>query len=116
MKRMIAFCGIVCSDCQAFIATQEDNDEKRREIAKAWSTPEYTIKPEDINCDGCMTRDGRLLSFARNVCEIRKCGTERQVKNCAYCSEYSCDKLTKFHEGGPKAKATLKEIRKQLGK
>lgn len=113
MQSMIAFCGIVCSDCQTFIATQEDNDEKRREIAKAWSTPEYTLRPEDINCDGCMTEEGRLLSYARDVCEIRKCGIERRVKNCAYCSEYPCGKLAKFHEGAPKAKATLEEIHKK---
>lgn len=116
MERMIAFCGIVCSDCQTFIATQGDNDEKRGEIAKAWSTPEYTLKPEDINCDGSMTKDGRLLSFARDICEIRKCGIRKQVKNCAYCSEYPCEKLAGFHEGGPKAKATLEEIHKQLNK
>lgn len=29
MEKIIAFCGIVCSDYQAFIATQEDNDEKK---------------------------------------------------------------------------------------
>lgn len=113
---MIAFCGIICSDCQTYIATQEDNDGKKREIAKAWSTPEYTLRPEDINCNGCMTKDGKLLSSAKDVCEIGKCGIQKQVKNCAYCPEYSCEKLVKFHEGGPKARATLEEIYRQLNK
>jgi len=37
MEKMVAFCGLVCTDCKAFIATQENNDAKRREIAEAWS-------------------------------------------------------------------------------
>ena len=116
MKRMIAFCGIVCSDCHTFIATQEDNDEKRIEIAKVWSTPEYTLKPEDINCDGCLTKPGKFLTYAKDICEIRKCGIQRKAKNCAYCPEYPCEKLTKFHEAAPKAKASLEEIRKKPDK
>jgi hypothetical protein len=35
MEKMVAFCGIVCTDCKAFIATQENNDVKRREVAEA---------------------------------------------------------------------------------
>ena len=110
MEKMIAFCGIVCTNCPAFIATQEDNHEKRREIAKTWSTPEYELKPEDINCDGCLVRDGRLVSFVR-ACDIRKCGIERNVENCAHCPEYACEKLAKSHERSPEGKETLEEIR-----
>jgi hypothetical protein len=48
-----------------------------------------------------------------DVCEIRKCGQEKQVKNCAYCADYSCEKLDKFFDMAPGAKATLEEIKKR---
>ncbi len=34
---MIACCGLDCSKCEAYLATQEDNDVKRAEVAKKWS-------------------------------------------------------------------------------
>ncbi len=34
---MIACCGLNCSKCKAYLATQEDNDVKRAEVAKKWS-------------------------------------------------------------------------------
>ena len=32
MDKMIAFCGIVCTECPAFLATQKDDDKERRKI------------------------------------------------------------------------------------
>ena len=53
-KKMVAFCGIVCDDCRAFIATQRNDRKLKEEVAKAWSTEKETLKPEDIDCDGCI--------------------------------------------------------------
>jgi len=116
MDRMIAFCGLVCTECGAFIATQENDDAKRREVAEAWSKAfggEY--RPGDINCDGCLTEDGRLWSYC-HVCEIRKCGIEKGVENCAHCIDYSCERLSRFLENVPEARKTLEGIRQQLRK
>lgn len=116
MEKMVAFCGLICRDCKAFIATQEDDAAKRRDVAEAWSKAfGREIKPEEINCDGCLTMDGRHINYC-NICEIRKCGMEKGVENCAYCVDYNCEKLTKFFEQAPEAKKTLAEIRKQLHK
>ena len=114
MEKMIAFCGIVCSECPGFIATQKDSDEERRKVAELWSKMYKTeIKPEDVNCDGCLTTSGRLIGYCR-ICELRKCAFEKSVKNCAYCSEYICEKLSNWFEKVPNAKATLEEIRKAI--
>jgi len=115
MDKMIAFCGLNCTVCPAFIATKENSNEKRKETAKAWSTPEYTLKPEDINCDGCSTRSGRMISFVK-ACDIRNCGMERKVENCALCTDYPCEKLEKSHERSPEARNMLEDIRKQVNK
>ncbi len=114
MDKMIAFCGIVCTECPAFLATQKDDDNERTKVAELWSKEfKAEIKPEDINCDGCLLESGRLFGHCK-VCEIRKCGQERNVKNCAYCDDYACEKLNKFFGMAPDAKATLEEIRKSL--
>lgn len=114
MDKMVAFCGITCSECPAFLATQKDDDNERRKVAELWSEQfNAEIKPEDVNCDGCLLENGRLFSHCK-VCEIRKCGQERGVKNCAYCDDYVCEKLNNFINDVPEANATLEEIRKNL--
>lgn len=116
MERMVAFCGLVCTDCKAFIATQENDDAKRRDVAEAWSKlVGREIKPEEINCDGCLTGDGRHINYC-SMCEIRKCGMEKGVENCGYCVEYKCEKLVKFFEQASEAEKKLEEVRQQLGK
>lgn len=115
MQKMIAICGLICTDCPAFIATQKNDDEARGKITELWSTDQEILKLEDINCDGCLTVGKRLIRFCK-LCEVRHCGLERKVENCAHCDEYPCKKLDKLlnHMQAPEAKATLEEIRKGL--
>lgn len=64
MKEMIALCGLVCNECGAFLATQDNNNQKRAEVAQEWSKLfKFEIKPEDINCDGCQSDGGRLFNY-----------------------------------------------------
>ncbi len=112
-EKMIAYCGITCTECPAYIATQKNDDQLRAETAKKWSELfKASIKPEDINCDGCLADSERLFSQV-SVCEIRKCAKSKNLKSCAYCAEYPCAKLTELFAFVPEAKATLEEIRKQ---
>ena len=111
---MIAFCGLVCNECPAFIATKENDDVRRKETAEEWSKQFNTsVKPEDINCEGCVSNSEVLFSHPR-VCEIRKCGQEKGIINCAHCDEYACDRLNDFFKSVPGAKVTLDSIRKTL--
>jgi len=114
--RMVGFCGTVCSDCRAFIATKEDDDVLRRVAAEVWSEASgEDIKPEDVNCDGCLTVDGRVFGHCL-VCEIRRCGFGRRVANCAFCVDYACEKLARYFAENVKARGSLEEIRRELGK
>jgi hypothetical protein len=114
MDKMIAFCGINCQECGAFLATRDNDDEKRAEVAKLWSKEfKSDIKPEDINCDGCLSEGGNLFNYSK-TCEIRKCGKEKGVVNCAHCSDYACEKLVKFFEMVPDAKTRLDAIKAKL--
>ncbi len=110
MSEMISFCGLGCHECGAFLATQDNNDQKRAEVAQEWSRLfKVGIKPEDINCDGCQSDGGRLFNYCR-VCEIRKCGKEKGLKNCGYCGEYPCSKLYFIFSNAPDAKNRLDKI------
>jgi hypothetical protein len=116
MDKIIAYCGIICSDCPTFIATKMNNDAERKRVAELW-TKEYgqAFKPEDINCDGCLTKGTPVINYTK-ICEIRKCGQQRNVKNCAYCDDYKCEKISKLHAQAPTAKEALDQTRRNLGK
>ena len=110
MSEMIAYCGLVCTSCPQYIATQNDDDTAREKIAKqiAENFGLY-YKPEEINCDGCLSSGGRLIGFC-NTCEVRKCGIAKLVENCSVCDDQPCDKLNKFHDFSPGAKESFEAL------
>jgi len=114
MEKIIAHCGLVCSGCPAFIATAHDSDEERRKVAEEWSKAFGTeLKPEDINCRGCLAQGDDIFGYCK-ICEIRLCSLERGLKNCAHCKDYACERLVAWFGNVPDAKTTLDEVRKGL--
>ena len=116
MESTIAFCGLDCSTCPIHLATLEENPDAKTKmrieiadmLAKIYNV---TSKPEIIcDCDGCKITDGRLFTGCA-TCEIRKCAQENKLVNCAFCSNYPCDKLNRHYAYDPEAKARLDEIR-----
>lgn len=115
-REMIAFCGLSCHECPTFLATQANDDAKRIKIAKRWSEKyekHNNLRPEEINCDGCLTENGALFKTCR-VCPIRECGLTRKVTNCAYCEDYPCQQLDEIFDLAPDSKKKLDEIRKSI--
>ncbi|MFX0096811.1 MAG: DUF3795 domain-containing protein [Candidatus Hodarchaeota archaeon] len=112
---MVAMCGLTCTECPGFIATQKNDYEAKKKLAEAWSSESEVLKPEDINCDGCVVVGKRQISFC-STCDVRNCGIGKDLKNCAYCDEYPCEKLDRLWGflKTPGAKATLDEIKKGL--
>ena len=111
MSQMIAVCGLFCDECDAFIATLNDDDEKRAEIARLWSMQNHQdIELADINCLGCLSDSDCLLGHCR-ICEIRKCAKEKQIVNCAYCDDYVCEQLEDFFQKVPDVRERLDMIR-----
>jgi hypothetical protein len=114
MGEVISHCGLLCSECGAYVATQNDDDAKRAEVAREWSKMyDAGLSPSDINCDGCVSDGPRLFHHA-TVCEIRKCARARGVANCAHCDDYPCDRLEGLFRMAPEAKARLDGIRAEL--
>ena len=115
MEKMIARCGIVCSECGAFIATKTGDEKLREKTAKEWSAMfKADIKPEDVYCDGCTQNEGYLFSHCHE-CEIRKCCDEKKLENCAHCDEFICDKLEGFFKYlPPNTKENMIKIHRSL--
>jgi hypothetical protein len=112
MEKIIAYCGICCSECPAYLATQIGSSEEIEKVAKEWSSEAMSFKPEDVICDGC-TSDTRVFSWC-NECPIRSCCREKGLENCAYCSDFNCEKLRMTFDKTPSAKVRLEEIKKKL--
>jgi len=54
MKEYIAYCGLDCESCDARLATINDDNALRQQVAKHWSELNgVEITPEMINCSGC---------------------------------------------------------------
>jgi hypothetical protein len=111
MTEMISYCGLVCNECPTFIATLANDDILREDVAEKWSKQfGFDLKAEDINCVGCQSGSDRLFGHCL-TCEIRKCGMEKEVENCAHCEEYGCRNLESFIKYIPHAKKKLEQIR-----
>ncbi len=114
MDGMIAYCGLVCTDCPAYQATKADDAEALERVAAQWreeySAPDTTA--ESVVCDGCLG-DGRKASHPA-TCEIRACGVEHGVANCAHCADYACEKLTDLFGQAPDAKKVLDGVKASL--
>jgi hypothetical protein len=110
MTRNVGACGIVCSNCPAFQATQENDDTKRAKVAEEWSLEPYPIRPGDVNCDGCMIEGGRTMVFVAD-CIVRSCAAENGYETCAECADFGCEKLDMPWKMSPDARKVLEELR-----
>ncbi|MHA2352705.1 MAG: DUF3795 domain-containing protein [Candidatus Thorarchaeota archaeon] len=89
-SRIVAPCGIVCTECQAYLATQSNDLEKLQEVAKQWSSEDQQYEAKDLMCDGCFS--DRVHAFCAE-CETRECAIQKGYRVCSICSMYPCDRL-----------------------
>jgi len=119
MEENLAYCGLPCHGCAIYLATREQDEEKKYKMRVdiAQQIKEHygqDCKAEDVtDCDGCKTEKGRLFSGCTK-CEIRKCAKAKGIENCAHCSEYACEKLEKIFATDTEAKARLDAIRSRI--
>lgn len=115
MDKMIGYCGLVCTECTAHIATQT-NDVVALEKMAAQARDEYGMPgatADSVRCDGCLATSGPQCGYCFE-CAVRACGIERAVANCAHCVDYACEKLESFWAMAPSARDSLDTIRTGL--
>ncbi len=108
---ILGACGLQCSECEAYKATQADDSKWIDSVVEDWNKQfGGGITAEGVWCDGCMTDSARKCGHC-GECEIRACAVERELSNCAGCSDYLCEKLSSFIEMVPGTKERLDALR-----
>lgn len=108
--RMIAYCGLICTDCDLYKATQANDIDALERSAKETSE-QYGMEmtAADMMCDGCHATTGRQLGYCHE-CAIRLCAIHKEIETCAKCDGYPCDKVEAFSKPGTPHRKTLDEI------
>ena len=110
MDKLIAYCGLDCGKCDAYIATITDDQALREKTAKIWSEWNHvTILPEHIHCEGCRTK-GKKFVYCEALCPVRQCALKKEVGTCGDCSDIdSCPTVGKVFENAPDARERLRK-------
>ena len=90
-KEILTKCGYRCDLCLAYQPNVKEND-RRKELSDGWyNLYGFRIEHQDIICDGCISCENpRLID---RDCPVRPCVIEKEIDNCASCSDFICDKL-----------------------
>lgn len=94
MERVMSACGVMCSECGAYLAASK-GVAYQRQVAEAWLRI-YGLrgKTEDISCGGCLGADEDVFHTSIR-CTARRCCRSRGLNSCAECPEKSCEYLEK---------------------
>ena len=109
MKEFIAYCGLNCETCEAWMATIHNDDTQRKKVAKLWSDLNgVEITPEMINCVGCRI-DGIKTPYCESLCPIRQCAQKKSVETCGDCADVNaCAKVAMILENSEEARRNLR--------
>lgn len=92
MSELAATCGLLCSACSVYIATNEDPERLRR-ISLKFGLPE-----EEVRCFGC----GSNKRFGPCAdCGFSACAKEKGLVNCSECESFPCKDLKDFQAALP---------------
>ncbi len=110
---LIAYCGLNCSKCDAYKATQAQDEEALERVAAGWRENfDPTLTAATIRCDGCLATEGPLCSYCAE-CPIRACAMDHGVQNCAQCPAYGCETLEGFFSHAPEMREVLDKMRSE---
>ena len=109
MNHRIAYCGLDCEACDAYLATLHNDQALREKTAKLWAELNNApILPEHIHCQGCRA-DGAKTIFCEQLCEIRRCARRKGVTTCGGCPELEgCPAVDAILSRNPEARKNLK--------
>ena len=96
MEKLIAYCGLDCTECDAYKATQTNDQALREKIAADWTKMHgFNFLPEMINCTSCKSSGAKIGHCSD--CEMRKCASGKNLKNCGACSDFkTCKTINDF--------------------
>ncbi len=89
---MMSACGVLCSQCPAYIARAKGRRYQERTAAAWRSIYQLDEKPENISCGGCLGTDDQLFHTSRK-CAARRCCLSNRFSSCADCPKETCADL-----------------------
>lgn len=87
----MAPCGVDCNSCPRYLAKNEDNEKRLKEVAEMWRMVGWgnvEEAPEGVTCDGCESIQVCGLGFT-------ECVREKHINNCGECPDYPCERMLK---------------------
>ena len=103
-SKRIAYCGMDCGKCDAYIATMRNDEALREKTAKLWSQMNgVEITGDMIHCAGCRA-DGVKTPYCESLCPVRPCAVSRHMETCGSCTEMEkCDLVGAMFKNNPEA-------------
>jgi Protein of unknown function (DUF3795) len=89
---MMSACGVMCSECPAYLAAARGLAHQRRTVEAWHRIYGLTETVENISCGGCLGADDELFHTSRR-CEARLCCRRKGLDNCAQCPSEQCPHL-----------------------
>jgi Protein of unknown function (DUF3795) len=90
----IGICGNVCSECNRYIATRNNDITELEKAAELWfrlGFRDKIVAPEELKCEGC----SKEIDCAY---KINNCEHLAGKNNCGECDIYPCDRLNSIFE------------------
>ena len=113
-ERMLAYCGIVCSECAAYLATQaEDLVALEKMAAQASLDFGVEMTVADAMCDGCLATTDRQIGYCHQ-CAVRQCALSKHVETCANCESFPCETIDAFATPGSEHRQRLDDLYQSL--
>ena len=87
-KEILSRCGYRCDLCLAYKPNIESKDQ-RDILSAGWKKVfDINLSPDQIYCEGCVTRSDNNLTLIDHDCPVRPCATQKDHANCAQCDEF----------------------------
>ena len=110
-EKLIAVCGLVCSDCKMFKATHDP--EIAKDLVNYFKGQWENVKMEDFHCNGC--RDAE--NCWTDDCWIRDCCiTDKKLDYCYECQVFPCEKLKEWTNKDLRYKVALNNLKEMKKK
>ena len=89
---MMSACGVMCSDCPAYLAVSRGLAYQQR-VVEAWHRIYDLDEPTaNISCGGCLGPDEDVFHTCLR-CTARRCCLSSGYASCAECSKKECEDL-----------------------
>lgn len=112
MAIQMSACGVVCSECGAFVAARKQDPAAQERVAAIWNKIyKLELKPESISCGGCLNVNAVPFATCKD-CYVRECVLSKGIAHCGLCDQYPCAELERVQaqfDGLEKLSETMSE-------